>query len=746
MSQTSQSGEAPLFRDPSAPVARRVEDLLGRMTLAEKVGQMLQLNGQIAPVETVRTLQPGSLLHIMNDELSLAMDAAAETRLGIPLLIGEDGIHGHSFHAGATIFPTQLALACSWNTETIEACARVTAREMATTGLHWTFSPVLCLSRDLRWGRTGETFGEDPFLIGEFGEAMIRGYQGAGLDDAEGVLACAKHFAGYSETQGGRDASEADISRRKLRAYFLPPFERAARAGCMTFMTGYQAIDGLPSTANHWLLTEVLKEEWGFQGILVTDWDNVGRLHWEQRIVPSPKEAAVVAVRCGNDLIMATPGFFVGAQAAVREGLLSESEIDAVVRRILALKFRMGLFEKPRRPERAQQAQVIACAEHRAVNLRAARESLVLLANDGILPLDPAKPSTIAVIGPNADDDLAQLGDWSLGSSQHPPEKGKHPRACTTTLLDGIRARAPESVTVRYAAGCSLHDTDMKDLRGALAECRGADVIVLALGDDLKFIGETNSTATLELQGGQRALLEAVIELGIPVVLALVNSKPMVLPAAAERAAAIVECFNPGMEGGRAFAELLFGDLNPTGRLTISFPRHVGQQPSFYAQVRGQHGNAYADLGQTPRFAFGFGLSYTPFEYSRLRVTSPSLAQGEALTFEVELQNTGLRSGTEVAQVYVSDLVTSVTWVNQSLLAFQRVTLEAGERRTLTFTVPYERLSLVDAYERRVVEPGEFEIAVGSSSNDAAALRARFVVAGEAFSFAGIPGASAPTA
>ena len=745
MNQTSQTGQPPVFRDPSAPVARRVEDLLGRMTLAEKVGQMLQLNGQIAPVETVRTLQPGSLLHIMNDELSLAMDAAAETRLGIPLLIGEDGIHGHSFHPGATIFPTQLALSCSWDPEAIEACARVTACEMATTGLHWTFSPVLCLSRDVRWGRTGETFGEDPFLIGELGEAMIRGYQGAGLDDAEGVLACAKHFAGYSETQGGRDASEADVSRRKLRSYFLPPFERAARAGCMTFMTGYQAIDGVPSTANHWLLTQVLKEEWGFQGILVTDWDNVGRLHWEQRIVPSPKEAAVVAVRCGNDLIMATPDFFEAAQAAVREGLLAESEIDAVVRRILALKFRMGLFENPRRPEPARQARVIASVEHRALNLRAARESLVLLGNDGILPLDPAKLSSIAVIGPNADDDLAQLGDWSLGSSQHPPERGKHPRACTTTLLDGIVARVPASVTVRHAVGCSLRSTEIKDLRATLAACRGADVIVLALGDDLRLVGETNSTATLELQGGQRALLEAVIELGVPVVIALVNSKPLVLPAAAERAAAIVECFNPGMEGGRAFAELLFGDLNPSGRLTISFPRHVGQQPTFYAQVRGQHGTAYADLDQIPRFAFGFGLSYTRFEYSGLRVTSASLAQGEALTFEVTLRNSGERSGTEVAQVYLSDLVTSVTWVNQSLVAFQRVTLQAGEQRTLTFTVPYERLSLVDAYERRAVEPGEFEIAVGASSSDGARLRARFLVQGEPFSFAGIPHASTKT-
>jgi beta-glucosidase len=319
---------------------------------------------------------------------------------------------------------------------------------------------------------------------------MIRGYQGTGLADPNGVLACAKHYAGYSETQGGRDASEADISRRKLRSFFLPPFERAARAGCMTFMTGYQAMDGLPSTANYWLLTQVLKDEWGFQGILVTDWDNVGRLHWEQRIVPSAKEAAVVAVRCGNDLIMATPDFFEAAQAAVAEGLLAESEIDAVVRRILSLKFRLGLFENPRRPDRARQAQVIACAEHRAVNLRAARESLVLLANDGILPLDAARLRTVAVVGPNADDDLAQLGDWSLGSPQYPPENGKHPRACTTTLLDGIRDRVGSTATVRYAAGCAVRTSDTTQIAAALTACRGADVIVIVLGDQLPFIGE----------------------------------------------------------------------------------------------------------------------------------------------------------------------------------------------------------------------------------------------------------------
>jgi beta-glucosidase len=541
--------ETPLYRDSKAPLERRVADLLARMTLAEKVGQMMQLNGQHDPVGIVKKTQPGSLLHILNDELATAMDAAAETRLGIPLLIGEDGIHGHSFHAGATIFPSQLGLACSWSVDTIEACARVTAREMATTGAHWTFSPVLCLTRDLRWGRVGETFGEDPFLIAEFGAAMIRGYQGNGLDDPEGVLACAKHYAGYSETLGGRDASEADISRRKLRSFFLPPFERAARSGCMTFMTGYQSMDGLPSTANHWLLTTVLKEEWGFQGILVTDWACVSALYKDQFIVPGPKEAAVVAVRCGNDLIMTVPDFYEAAQAAVKEGLLDESEIDAIVRRILTLKFRMGLFENPRRPSREKQARVIATEEHRTTNLRAARESLVLLKNENLLPLSAEKIRKIAVIGPNADSPLAQLGDWSLGTSQYGAEKGTHPRECTVTLLDGIRARVPASVSVAHAAGCSIRDEDEAQIPAALAACADADVIVLAIGDEIKFVGECHCTATLELQGGQRALVDAVMALGRPVVLTLINSKPLVLPASTEGARAIV---NASIRGCRA--------------------------------------------------------------------------------------------------------------------------------------------------------------------------------------------------
>lgn len=729
----------PLYRDPSQPIEARTEDLLARMTLSEKVGQMLQLNGQIDPVGTIERIGPGSLLHILNDRLAQAMDAAAQTRLGIPLLIGEDGIHGHSFHPGATIFPTQLALACSWNEALVEEVARITAKEMAVTGAHWTFSPVLCLTRDQRWGRTGETFGEDPYLIGELGAAMIRGYQGRGLDDPESVLACAKHYAGYSETQGGRDASEADLSRRKLRSYFLPPFKRAVQAGCMTFMTGYQSMDGLPSTANHWLLTDVLKNEWGFQGIVVTDWDNVARLHYEQQIAPSLVEAAVIAIRCGNDLMMATPGLFEAIPEALGRGLIEEREIDVIVRRILTLKFKMGLFENPRRPSLERAVEIIGQASHREVALKAARESIVLLKNDGLLPLDFTTASRITVVGPNADSAYAQLGDWSLGTSQYGPEYGSHPRGCTVTVLDALRERIP-GATIEYESGGDLREIDLVALSQATKLLRDATLTLVVVGDDPRFVGETRSTATLELPGTQRALIDAAAATGRPFILVLIGSKPLILPPSAERAKAILQCFNPGMLGGKAIVDILSGDVVPSGKLTISHARHVGQQPIFYSQVRGQHGSKYADLTQEPLYHFGHGLSYTTFEYRSLRLAQDRLTEGQALNVSVELQNTGERDGTEIVQAYLTDLVTSATSVQRKLVAFARVDLRRGETREVRFQIAYEQLALVDHFEQTVVEPGEFELLVGASSRPAQCLSCRFTVEGETFSFHRIPG------
>ncbi|TGJ97975.1 beta-glucosidase, partial [Actinotalea fermentans ATCC 43279 = JCM 9966 = DSM 3133] len=378
------------YQDPTLPVPERVTDLVGRMTLAEKVGQMMQLGAADGVERLVNEVHVGSILHTSPENALLAHELTARSRLQIPLLIAEDCIHGHSFWYGATIYPTQLGMAATWNPELLERVARATAVEVAATGIHWTFSPVLCITRDLRWGRVSETFGEDPFLISELASAMVRGYQGDGLADPTAILATAKHFAGYSETQGGRDASEADISRRKLRSWFLPPFERVAREGCRTFMLGYQSMDGVPITVNEWLLSDVLRGEWGYTGTLVTDWDNVGRMVWEQHIQPDHTHAAAAAVRAGNDMVMTTPQFFEGAQEAVRQGLLDEARLDAAVARILTLKFELGLFENPRRPDPERQAQVVGSSDHADLNLEVARRSLVLLTNDGTLPLGGA--------------------------------------------------------------------------------------------------------------------------------------------------------------------------------------------------------------------------------------------------------------------------------------------------------------------------------------------------------------------
>ena len=738
------------YRDPSLPVDQRVEDLLGRMTLAEKVGQMLQLDARRDLKDAVSTRLAGSILHASPQRMLEAIDMAANTRLGIPLITAEDCIHGHGFWPGATVFPTQLAMAATWDAELVERVARVTAIEVSATGIHWTFSPVLCITRDLRWGRVDETFGEDPYLIGELGSAMVRGYQGDGLDDPTAVLATAKHFAGYSETQGGRDASEADLSPRKLRAWFLPPFERVAKEGCSIFMLGYQSIDGVPITANKWLLNDVLKEEWGFTGTLVTDWDNVGRMVWEQKVCADDMQAAAVAVRAGNDLVMTTPAFFEGAQAAVEHGLLTEEEIDAAVRRILRLKFRLGLFENPRAPDAQRQAAVIGHPDHAALNLEVARRSLVLLRNDGTLPLPAGAPRTVAIIGPNADHPQSQLGDWAGASGQVDWMPDGQPRELIETVLDGFRAVAPADWTITTARGADIEqlvpdpkgefyrdgqprppisrpaEADPAMIAEAVAVAAAADYAIVVVGDTVALTGESKSTATLDLQGGQIALLDALAAAGTPTVVVLMNSKPAALPPSALAASAIVQAFNPGMRGGRALAELLLGHIEPTGRMPLSAARHVGQQPVYYNQIRGQHGNRYADLTQDPLFAFGEGLSYTTVEYADLEIAEPDVAPDGTVRATVRLTNTGSRPALETVQAYVSDLVTSVTWATKELKAYRQVHVAPGESVTVDITVAAADCTLVTADGRRVVESGDFDLLVGPNSRTKNLLRARF--------------------
>ena len=745
--QAAASADAP-YRDANLGIDERLADLLSRMTLEEKIGQMLQLDARADLDELVGVSLVGSLLHASPERNIHAQQLVTRTRLGIPLLMADDCIHGHSFWPGATIFPTQLGMAATWDTALVEQGARATAVEVAATGLHWTFSPVLCISRDLRWGRVDETFGEDPHLIGELGAAMIRGYQGEGLTDPDAVLATAKHFAGYSETQGGRDASEADLSRRKLRSWFLPPFERAVEAGARTFMLGYQAIDGVPVTANEWLLNDVLKGEWGFDGTLVTDWDNVGRMVWEQHVAATYEDAAAVAVSAGNDLIMATPKFRDAALAAVGSGRLTVAQIDDAVTRILRLKFELGLFENPRLPDPERQRQVIGSAPHTALNLEMARRSLVLLRNDGTLPLletpdaAPSAPRTIAVIGPNADDPHAQLGDWAGASGQVDWMPDGHPRETVITVLDGFRRAVPESWTITHARGADIGDladdprgvfpdgqprppyfqaasSDERMIAEAVEAATSADWAVVVVGDTVALAGEGRSTATLELQGAQIALLDAVVATGTPTIVVLVQSKPSVLPESALHAAAIVEAFNPGMQGGLAVAELVLGRIEPTGRLPITFARHAGQLPVFYNQLRGQHGDRYADLTQDPLFAFGEGLSYSRVEYSELRLDGSEVTAADTIRATVTLTNVGERPSTETVQVYVTDTVTSVTWAERELKAFRQVTVPAGATVDVSLEIPASACSLVDAGGNRVVEPGDFELLVGTSSRPA---------------------------
>ena len=741
------------YLDPSLPIDERLTDLLQRMTLEEKVGQMLQLDARGDLPHLVSEMHVGSILHTSPERVIEAHRLTEQTRLRIPLLVGEDCIHGHSFWEGATIFPTQLGMAATWSPDLLERVARVTAVEAAATGIHWTFSPVLCIARDLRWGRVNETFGEDPHLIGELASAMVRGYQGSGLTDDTAILACAKHFAGYSETQGGRDASEADISRRKLRSWFLPPFERVAREGCRTFMLGYQTTDGVPITINDWLLSDVLRGEWGYTGMLITDWDNVGRMVWEQKVQPDYAHAAAAAVLAGNDMIMTTPNFYDGALSAIEQGLMSETDLDRAVERILRLKFELGLFENPRRPDYERINAVVATEEHRALNLEVARRSVVLLDNDGVLPLDATAPAKrIAVVGPLADDAQNQLGDWAGNSGQAGWIPDGHPREMITTILDGLRSVAPDDWEINYTRGADILrlapdpegeffpdgqprgpvvvpiEADPAAIAEAVTAAEAADVVVAVVGDTVELTGEAASTATLELVGGQIALLDAVIATGKPVVVVLLAGKPLVLPASVQEAAALVWIANPGMEGGRAVAEVLLGEVEPSGRLPISFAVHVGQQPTYYNQIRGQHGNRYADLTQRPAHAFGEGLSYTTVEYRSVSVRQAQLSAVDTLVVDVELANTGSRPALETVQLYIRDEVTTYSWADKELKAYQQVELQPGETATVSLELPVSACTIVDADGRRVVEPGQFTALVGPSSRDEALQGAGFEV------------------
>ncbi len=732
-------------------IRQQVEKLLSQMTLEEKAAQMVQVPyTSVTREEALEWARKGagSFLHVLGDDAREVQRAATgESRLGIPVIFGIDAIHGHGLNQDAAIFPSQLACACSWDPAVAEEMGRVTAREVATDGLHWTFSPVCCLGRDTRWGRIDETFGEDPYLSGEMTYGIVRGYQGESLDAPDSILACAKHYIGYGEAMGARDAMDTQMTYRKMKEVFVPPFQRAVDAGCATFMTAYGSIDGHSFTSDPKTMKTILRDEMGFDGFVVTDWNNCESLLTQQFVAEDIEDAAIQAAEGGNDMMMTTLGFYEAAVKAVREGRLAESVLDEAVRHILTVKCRMNLFNKP---EKAGVPGCIGCEEHREAALRAARRSITLLKNDGMLPLKNVKK--VAVIGQNGDDIQSQYGDWTYlthPNALHP----KKPVRPYVTVKEGFETLcAQRGATCAYHAGCavrplppeviamiegpaladpvaenirqlSMHrNTPKDDIPGAVETARDADAIILVVGDTIDQHGEYKDRGNLDLSGKQMELYRALRALNIPLCVVLVSSKPLCLGEIADTADALAVAFNGGQFGGQAVAEALFGCFNPSGRLPISFPAHSGQLPVYYNTLPGWHGGRYMDLPRTPVYVFGEGMGYAAFAYGNLRFDP------ETLVAQVDVTNMGDVAGTEVVQVYMHDVVASVIRPVKQLIAFTRVELDPREAKTVTFQLKKEDFSLVNREEKRVVEPGAFELFVGHSSKDDDLLKTRFTL------------------
>ena len=760
------------YRDKSYTVEERVNDLIERMTLEEKIGQMMQISFISVSAEEaeewITKRCAGSFLHALGDDAKRLQEISLSTRLGIPLLFGIDAVRGHALHNGATIFPTQLGMACAWNPELVEKAGRVTAKEVAADGLHWTFSPILCLGRDLRWGRIDETFGEDPYLTGVLAASIIQGYQGGSLSGPDSILACAKHYIAYGEGTGGRDAYDSQVSIRKVREVFLPPFRKAVEAGCATFMSSYQSIDGTPVTANKKVLRGLLKEELGFDGFVVTDWNNAGSLIFNQHVAGDMETAARKTIEAGNDMIMNTNEFYEAAIKLVRNGAVTEELIDDAVRRILRIRFRLGLFDGKAYPgscsgayqkscsttypesgstvclgsgtrpypgsggvehnDASQTNSIIGCKEHLDTALEITRQSIVLLENrNNILPLS-GTVKKIAVIGPNADDIQSHFGDWTFLS--HPePKPDEVPKLPVYTVLGGIRELAEErGISTVYHKGCDIMNVDDEDICGA-AECAAdSDVVVAVVGDCLRQNGEYKDRADLSLSGSQQRLLESLKVCGKPLIVVLVSSKPLAIPWAAENADALLAAFNPGMFGGRAAAEIIFGEVNPCGKLPISFPYHSGQLPVYYNQLPGWHGGHYMDMPDKPLYSFGYGLSYSRYVYTSLRLSQTICTADDTVTVYVDVTNAGPYDGMETVQLYVNDIISSIVAPVRQLKAFVKTEIRSGETKTLEFSLPVRELYIIDENENQVVEPGEFEILVGPDSRPESLLKAVLTV------------------
>lgn len=717
----------PAWAAPDPARERFIDELMGQMTLEEKIGQLTLLTSNwesTGPTlregyeEDIAAGRVGSIFNAYTAEYTRRLqDIAVErTRLKIPLLFGYDVIHGHR-----TIFPISLGEAASWDLEAIELAARVSAAEAAAEGIHWTFSPMVDIARDPRWGRISEGAGEDVYLGSRVAEARVRGYQGEDLGAIDTVLATAKHFAAYGGAQAGRDYHTVDISERTLRDTYLPPFKAAVDAGVATFMTSFNEVDGIPASGNRYLLTEVLRDKWGFDGFVVTDYTSINEMipHGFSRDLAHAGEQAINA---GVDMDMQGAVFMENLAASIEAGRVSEAAVDQAVRRILEMKYRLGLFEDPYRyADESRQEATLYREDFLEAARDVARKSMVLLRNEsGVLPL-ASNAGTIALIGPLGDSKADMIGSWSAaGDRQTRP----------VTILEGLRARAGEGVTVEHARGASYEFSAAGTTEGfdeALALAQRADVIIAAMGEKWDMTGEAASRTSLDLPGNQQALLEQLVATGKPVVLVLLSGRPNSITWADEHVPAILHAWYPGTMGGHAVADVLFGDYNPSGRLPVTFPLTVGQVPIHYDMKntgrpytpdnpQQKYLSRYLETPNDPLYRFGHGLSYTSFAYSPVTLSAASMGPGGTLTASATITNSGERAGEEVVQLYVRDLVGSVTRPVQELKGFEKISLEPGESREVSFTLTPADLAFTRADMSHGWEPGEFQLWIAPRS------------------------------
>jgi beta-glucosidase len=734
---TPAPADAPPLTTPA--IEARIDALLARMTLEEKIGQMNQytsffdLTGPAPEAgtekqryEEVKQGRVGSMINVHGAEATRrAQELAVEgSRLGIPLIFGLDVIHGYR-----TIFPIPLGEAASFDLDAIEASARVAATEAAAAGIHWTFAPMVDIARDARWGRIMEGAGEDPYLGAQVAAARVRGFQGSDLAALDTIAACAKHYAAYGFAEAGRDYNTVDISEQTLRNVVLPPFKAAVDAGVATLMNSFNEIGGTPSTASVHLQRDILKGQWDFVGFVVSDWGSIGELV-PHGVARDDAEAARLAVTAGSDMDMEARAYVRHLSALVESGQVEESLIDDAVRRILRVKFRLGLFDDPYRygdPAREKREEL--SPDHLATARDVACKSIVLLKNDGgLLPLSK-DGGTIAVIGPLADDKDTPLGNW----------RAQGVTSSAVSLLEGIRAAVGPKTRVLYAQGAKLtvgprdsgqpltfNEDDRSGFPAALDAARQADVVVLAVGEDAYQTGEGRSQADIHLKGLQEELVREVHAANPHVVVVLMTGRPLVIDWMAEHVPAILDVWHLGSEAGYAIADVLFGDYDPSGHLPVSFPRAVGQLPLYYAHkntgrpdpTSTVYWSHYTDVPNDPLYPFGYGLSYTTFEYSMPRLSRSEMDREGSLDVGVTVKNTGTRAGAEVVQLYVRDRVGSVTRPVKELKGFRKVELEPGQSKDVTFTLSAADLAFYTAAGRWEAEPGEFDVFVGPNSRD----------------------------